>query len=212
LLLPTAKEGADLASLHRSMDNDRWPSLPPPPPSYTLPAIQSHPHGPPPTSNSPPTLPPPQSISPGSYPPSGSPSLPPYLPPPSSSNKLQPLQSWSTSRAPPPPPYSQSLPSLNAAAQHGFSMPPLPSSAPLQAHHPSRITPPPRSDCTPRPPTADLGTPGSDLTWMSSLGGDDVIAFIGGDSCDQWLPDAPFFSKVGVPSGWLGTIWGRQVE
>ncbi|KAL1955504.1 hypothetical protein VTO42DRAFT_8458 [Malbranchea cinnamomea] len=209
---PAGQEGADharhdLGPIPRPIESDRWPNLSAPAPTYPLPSIQPHPQTLPPSSNPVPTLQP--SVSPNSYS-SLSSSLPPYLSNPSS-NKLQPLQSWSSRQH--LPSYSQSLPSISAAAQHGgFPMPPLPSSSSLHPHpHQNQhLTPPPRLDYS-RPYPLDLSVNNSNPAWMVSLGGDDVIAFIGGDNCEQWSTAAGSTPPqvVGVPSGWLATIWGQ---
>lgn len=218
---------------HRPIDNDRWPSLPPPQttPGYNLPTIQPPPqHGPPSTPGASSCLPPPRAISPGPFNSSVSSALPPYLPTSSpSSNKLQPLQSWQTSR--PQQAHSQSLPSLSAAAQHGFAMPPLPPSsslhnppAPTSTHpHPQHalISPPPgsRFDSGGRPSGAPAAAPAAtDLAQANnvgaagSLGGDDVIAFIAGESCEDWVAAAAAAGAAqvgGVSAGWLRVVWAK---
>ncbi|KKZ60117.1 hypothetical protein EMCG_05142 [[Emmonsia] crescens] len=190
-------------SRSRPLENDRWTNLPPPPPpSYPLPSLQP-PHSLPSSAAS--HNPPPSLTSPGSYASSSTPSTttpstnPQQLPAPS--NRLQPLQPWITSRQPPPPPYSQSLPSINAAAQHGFSMPPLPGAPPF------RLTPP-RLDAPPRPYSACSGNTSSSPGWMSCLGGDDILIFIEGGSQDQW--PSSITSSQGLTNGWLSTVWSEQ--
>jgi hypothetical protein len=41
----------------------------------------------------------------------------------------------------------------------------------------------------------------------TSLGGDDVLAFLEGCECDQWSGMGP--SEVGIPAGWLSTVWAE---
>ncbi|TPX26364.1 hypothetical protein DIZ76_011826 [Coccidioides immitis] len=193
------------STILRPIESDRWANLPgpPAPPSYSLPSIHQHNLAPPPSST-------PQSLSSSTvY--SSSPS---YLP--SANNRLQPLQPWPTARQPPPPPYSQSLPALNAAAQQNFPMPPLattqppppPPHLPLQLHqHHPRLTPPRLLDgaasriMSPVPPD-----PGTSTVWTSSLGGDDVIAFVEGEGLEKWATSSAT-PHVGVQGGWLATIW-----
>ncbi|KAL2006318.1 hypothetical protein VTN00DRAFT_9972 [Thermoascus crustaceus] len=173
---------------------DRRPSLPMPTgrplqsqSPYSLPSLQHHPHGPIPSTTSP-SLP--SLTSPGSYapPPTSQPQSQ-YLP--NSSNRLQPINSWITSRQqPPPPPYSQSLPPINAAAQHGFSMLPPPGSVSYPAAS--------------APTTLDGG---DNTMWSASLGGDDVLAFLDGCSYEQWPSIST--SGVGIPTGWLSTVWAE---
>lgn len=171
---------------------DRRPSLPVPTgrplqsqPPYSLPSLQHHPHGPLPATTSP-SLP--SLTSPGSYasPPTSQPQSQ-YLA--NSTNRLQPLNSWLTSRPqPPPPPYTQSLPPISAAAPHGFSMLPPPGSVGYPAA------------------SAPLAYDGADnAMWYASLGGDDVLAFLDGCSCEQWPSIST--SGVGIPTGWLSTVW-----
>ncbi|OJD12459.1 hypothetical protein AJ78_06955 [Emergomyces pasteurianus Ep9510] len=190
----------------RALENERWTNLPPPPPtSYPLPSLQP-PHNLPSSATS--NNPPPSLTSPGSY----ASSIPSTSAPstntqqlPAPSNRLQPLQPWITSRQPPPPPYSQSLPSLNAAAQHSFSMPPLPGAPP-----PFRLTPP-RLDAPPRPFSASSGNfSSSSPAWMRCLGGDDVLIFVEGGAQDQW--PSPITSSHGLTNGWLSTVWSEQAQ
>ncbi|KAJ5123587.1 Transcription factor [Penicillium atrosanguineum] len=165
-----------------SLDGDRRPSLPlpnsRPMPSqspYSLPSLQQHhPDGAMYTS-SPPNLP---SIAATTQPPSQ------YLT--ATSNRLQPITSWLPSRpSAPPPPYSQSLPPINAAT----SVPVLP--------------PPGSVTLAPSPPLTS--TEGPDLSVLStSLGGDDVLAFLDGSEWSMSL-NAP--SEIGIPAGWLSTVW-----
>ncbi|KAL2364170.1 hypothetical protein RJZ56_002931 [Blastomyces dermatitidis] len=192
----------------RPLENDRWTSLPPPQPqSYPLPSLQP-PHSIPSSTAS--HNPPPSLTSPGSYASStpsttAPPTNPQQLPAPS--NRLQPLQPWITSRQPAPAPYSQSLPSINAAAHHGFPMPPLPGALPFHLN-------PPRLDAPSRPYSAGSGknigsgTGSSSPGWMSCLGGDDVLMFIEGTSQDQW-PSSVAGSR-GLANGWLSTVWCEQ--
>ncbi|OAX79502.1 hypothetical protein ACJ72_06178 [Emergomyces africanus] len=190
----------------RTLENERWTNLPPPPPpptSYPFPPLQP-PHNLPPSTSS--HNPPPSLTSPGSYASSTPSTTAPstnaqQLPAPS--NRLQPLQPWITSRQPPPPPYSQSLPSINAAAQHSFSMPPLPGAPPF------RLTPP-RLDAPPRPFSAASGNAGSSPSGMSCLGGDDVLIFVEGGAQDQW-PSSITSSPALTTNGWLSTVWSEQL-
>ncbi|ODH49803.1 hypothetical protein GX48_04031 [Paracoccidioides brasiliensis] len=186
-------------------ENERWAAgLPPPPSSYPLHSLQP-PHSLPPTTTTA-HNPPPSLTSPGSYTPSTQSATAPltnsqHLSTPS--NRLQPLQPWITSRQPPPPPYSQSLPSINAAAQHGFSMPPLPGAPP-----PLHLTPPLRLDASPRPFSAtNCGSSSPSPGWMSSLGGDDVLVFIEGGNQEQW--PSPITSSHILTNGWLSTVWSE---
>jgi hypothetical protein len=41
--------------------------------------------------------------------------------------------------------------------------------------------------------------------WATSLGGDDVLAFLDGSEYTQLPGTMP--SAVGVPAGWLNTVW-----
>jgi hypothetical protein len=176
---------------NRPPESDRWPNLPAPPPNYTLPSLQSHHPGPPVSTSatSPPSL-----TSPGSYASSTPSSLPQCLQTPV--NRLQPLQPWLNSRHAPPPPYSQSLPSINTAAQHGFPIPPL-SASPFNFTHP-------RLDSVSRSLPLDSA---NSQVWYGCLGGDDVLAFIEGGSYEQW--PSVTSSHVGVASGWLSAVWGE---
>ncbi|KAJ5179855.1 hypothetical protein N7492_003065 [Penicillium capsulatum] len=170
-------------------EGDRRPSLPlpntnRPMPSqspYSLPSLQQHhPDGPMYTS-SPPSLP---SLTATTQSPSQ------YLT--ASSNRLQPINSWLPSRpSAPPPPYSQSLPPITAAT---------PQSVP--------VLPPPGSvtQLAPSPPLTS--TEGPDTSLMStSLGGDDVMAFLDGCEWPQLALTQP--SEVGIPAGWLSTVWSQ---
>lgn len=168
-------------------EGDRRPSLPlpnagRPMPSqspYSLPSLQQHhPDGPIYTSSS-----------------SNLPSIAATTQSPSSyitatSNRLQPINSWLPSRpSGPPPPYSQSLPPISAAAPH--SMPVLPP--------PGSVT-----QLAPSPPLTS--TDGPDTSLMStSLGGDDVLAFLDGGDWTQLATIQP--SELGIPAGWLSTLW-----
>lgn len=178
-------------------DRERRPSLPIPPsrplqsPSYTLPSLQHHPDGPL-FNNTSPSL---RSIA------SSSPSYasPPATQPQSqflaaaSSTRLQPLNSWLASRQqppPPPPPYSQSLPPINAATtQPSLTMFPLPGSV--------------NYGMTSPPATTDSGD--NNYQWSVCLGGDDLLAFLDGCECDQWPSMST--SEIGIPTGWLSTVW-----
>lgn len=180
-------------------DADRRPSLPvlASRSSFSLPSIQHHtpPDGPLFHTSSP-NLP---SITPsGTYAPPSSTtqSSSQYLT--AGSNRLQPLNSWLNPRSqpppppPPPPPYSQSLPPINAAAQqqHHLHMLPRPGSVSYQAPSP--------------PAFSDSADPAS---WSTSLGGDDVLAFLDGSVLEHWPVSAP--SELGVPAGWLSMIWSE---
>lgn len=209
--LQQPKEGEPLPPMPRPVESDRWSNLSAPAPTYPLPSMQPHPQQGLPPSSAAATLQP--SISPNSY--SSASSLPPYLGA-SSTNRvqLQPLQSWPNRQ---PPPYTQSLPSLNQAAQHGgFPMPPLLSASSLHPHSQHsphhHITPPPRLDYPLRHYPLDMGLSNANPAWMGSLGGDDVIAFIGAENLEQWNAVAATGPPaiVGVPSGWLATVWGQS--
>jgi hypothetical protein len=172
-------------------EHDRRPSLPlpasrslPPQSPYSLPSLQHHSHNSI-TSTASPSLP--SLTSPGAFtsPPTNQPPPSQFLA--SGSNRLQPLNSWITShQQPPPPPYSQSLPRINATAQHGFTM-----------------LPPPGSVAYPTSPA--LVDEVDYSMWSASLGGDDVVAFLDGGSYEQW----PSISncEVGYPTGWLSAVW-----
>lgn len=197
LPLPAGPDGERSRS-----DVDRRPSLPLPPTSrsvpsqYGLPSLQHHAHG---------TIPPPSTTKSGAH--TTSPSLPSltspgaFASPPTSqpssqylcnpSTRLQPLNPWITSPQPqpPPPPYSQSLPPINATAQHGFA---------------AMLPPPGVAGYTSTP--ASLTFEGADsYLYSASLGGDDVIAFVDGGSCEQWPTMTN--SEVGHPTGWLSAVW-----
>ncbi|KAJ5674206.1 hypothetical protein N7462_009645 [Penicillium macrosclerotiorum] len=169
-------------------DGDRRPSLPLPTtrpmPSqspYSLPSLQQHhPDGPMYTS-SPPNLP---SIAATTQSPSQ------YLT--ATSNRLQPINSWLPSRpSAPPPPYSQSLPPINATASHNVPVLPPPGSV---------------TQLAPSPPLTSTEGPDSSLL-SSSLGGDDVLAFLDGCEWAQLSLNAP--SEIGIPVGWLSTVWSQ---
>ncbi|PYH76208.1 hypothetical protein BO82DRAFT_214394 [Aspergillus uvarum CBS 121591] len=179
-------------------DGERRPSLPLPPnralqsqSPYSLPSLQHHPDGPLYNSSSPnlPSLGPP---GPYGVPPSTStPASSQYNGPGTSSNRLQPLNSW-LNRTQPPPPYSQSLPPINAAApSHGLPLLPPPGSV----GHPGASP----------PVTVDgLEVVNTNSLWSTSLGGDDVLAFLEGCEYDQ-LPAT--VSPESTPAGWLTTVW-----
>jgi hypothetical protein len=170
-------------------DGERRPSLPLPPTMalqsqspYSLPAMQHHPdsHYP---NVSPPSLP---SI----------PHTSPYGIPPTSATapgtRLQPIGSWAPSRSPvPPPPYTQSLPPISTAAP---------------THH-LQMLPPPGSVGHPgaSPPVTVDSMDTFNSLWATSLGGDDVLAFLDGSEYTQLPGTMP--SEVGVPAGWLNTVW-----
>lgn len=169
-------------------EGDRRPSLPlpnsRPMPSqspYSLPSLQQHhPDGPMYTSS-----------------PSNLPSLAATTQPPSqyltaTSNRLQPINSWLPSRpSAPPPPYSQSLPPINAAASHNMPMLPPPGTV---------------TGLAPSPPLTTADGPDTSLL-STSLGGDDVLAFLDGCEWAQLSFNGP--SEVGIPAGWLSTVWGQ---
>ncbi|KAL2846773.1 fungal-specific transcription factor domain-containing protein [Aspergillus pseudodeflectus] len=170
-------------------DGERRPSLPLPPTMalqsqspYSLPAMQHHPdsHYP---NVSPPSLP---SI----------PHTSPYGIPATSATapgtRLQPIGSWAPSRSPvPPPPYTQSLPPISTAAP---------------THH-LQMLPPPGSVGHPgaSPPVTVDSMDTFNSLWATSLGGDDVLAFLDGSEYTQLPGTMP--SEVGVPAGWLNTVW-----
>ncbi|KAL4896214.1 hypothetical protein BDV59DRAFT_172311 [Aspergillus ambiguus] len=181
-------------------DGERRPSLPLPPSRslqsqspFSLPSLQHHPEGGI-YNNSSPTLP---SIAPSSsYGPPPTTSAGPtssYSGMPPQSNRLQPLNSWLNSRQqPPPPPYSQSLPPINATASHGLPLLPLPGSV----GHPGASP----------PMTVDgMDHMAAHSLWSTSLGGDDVLAFLEGCEYEQ-LP-ATMSLEMGAPAGWLSTVW-----
>ncbi|KAK6837426.1 hypothetical protein RU639_001034 [Aspergillus parasiticus] len=181
-------------------DGERRPSLPLPPgrslqsqSPFSLPSLQHHPEGPL-YNNSSPTLP---AIGPaGSYgaPPTttaGATSAQ-YSTVASQSGRLQPLNPWLGPRQqPPPPPYSQSLPPINAAASHGLPLLPPPGSA-----HPA-ASPPATID--------GMDSFTSNSMWSTSLGGEDVLAFLEGCEYDQIPGIMP--SDNGLSSSWLSTVW-----
>ncbi|CAG8079577.1 unnamed protein product [Penicillium olsonii] len=169
-------------------DGDRRPSLPlpnsRPMPSgspYSLPSLQQHhPDGPIYTTSSP-----------------GLPSLSATTQPPSqyltaTSNRLNPINSWLPTRPQaPPPPYSQSLPPITAATSHAIPVLPPPGTV---------------TQLAPSPPLTS--TEGPDPSMLStSLGGDDVLAFLDGCEWSQLSMLAP--SEIGIPAGWLSTVWGQ---
>ncbi|KAJ0417001.1 fungal-specific transcription factor domain-containing protein [Aspergillus carlsbadensis] len=171
-------------------DGERRPSLPLPPTRalqsqspYSLPAMQHHPdpHYP---NVSPPSLP---SI------PHTSPYGIPAAPAPAPGTRLQPIGSWAPpSRSPvPPPPYTQSLPPISTAAP---------------THH-LQMLPPPGSVGHPgaSPPVTVDSMDTFNSLWATSLGGDDVLAFLDGSEYTQLPGTMP--SEVGVPAGWLSTVW-----
>ena len=171
-------------------ENDRRPSLPLPNSSrpmpsqspYSLPSLQQHhPDGPLYTS-SPPSLP---SLSATTQSPSQ------YLT--ASSNRLQPINSWLPSRpSVPPPPYSQSLPPITATASPSAPVLPPPGSV-------TQLAPSPPLTSTEGPDTGILST---------SLGGDDVLAFLDGGEWAQLSFNQP--SEVGIPTGWLSAVWAQS--
>lgn len=170
-------------------EGDRRPSLPlpnttRPMPSqspYSLPSLQQHhPDGPMYTS-SPPSLP---SLSATTQSPSQ------YMT--AGSNRLQPINSWLPPRpSVPPPPYSQSLPPINPTAPQGLPVLPPPGSV-------TQLAPSPPLTSTEGPDTSLLST---------SLAGDDVLAFLDGCDWAQLTLNQP--SEVGIPTGWLSTVWSQ---
>jgi hypothetical protein len=168
-------------------DAERRPSLPLPPRAlqsqspYSLPSLQHHPDGPLYGTSSP-NLP---SLAPSAgAPPSQYGQVP-------SSNRLQPLNTWLSRQQ---GPYSQSLPPINQATSHGLPLLPPPGSV----NHPAAS-----------PPVTVDGFEGgvSNVMWSTSLGGDDVVAFLEGCDYDQLSGMMP--SEVGIPSGWLSTVWSE---
>ncbi|PKY02989.1 hypothetical protein P168DRAFT_297892 [Aspergillus campestris IBT 28561] len=169
----------------RGPDGDRRPSLPLPTTSrslqsqspFSLPAL-------------PPPPPPPV---PADTPLYGhpSPTLPSIGTASSQAPRLQPLNSWLPPRGPPPP-YAQSLPPISATTAHGLP-----------------LLPPPGA--VGGPGGSSPGTDGWDSLapppglWSTSLGGEDVLAFLEGCDYDQ-LP-SPTASELGLPTGWLSTVW-----
>ncbi|KAL4901877.1 hypothetical protein BDW74DRAFT_159097 [Aspergillus multicolor] len=114
---------------------------------------------------------------------------------PASSARLQPINSWLNSRSQPPAPYSQSLPPISAAAP---------------THH-LQMLPPPGSVGHPgaSPPATIDGAESFSHLWSTSLGGDDILAFLEGS---EYVPSPgaggmSVPSEVGVPTGWLSTVW-----
>ncbi|KAJ6089620.1 hypothetical protein N7467_004836 [Penicillium canescens] len=166
-------------------DGDRRPSLPlpnsRPMPSgspYSLPSLQQHhPDGPIYTTSSP-SLP---SISATTQSPSQ------YLT--ATSNRLNPINPWLPRQQAPPTPYSQSLPPINAAASHSIPVLPPPGSV---------------SQLAPSPPLTSTEGPDSSLL-SASLSGDDVLAFLDGCEWTQLSMLAP--CEIGIPAGWLSTVW-----
>ncbi|KAL4885276.1 fungal-specific transcription factor domain-containing protein [Aspergillus karnatakaensis] len=173
-------------------DGERRPSLPLPSSRslqsqspFSLPSIQHHPDGPLYNSASP-TLP--------SLAPSSAYGGLPTTSVPASSTRLQPLNSWlSRSQPPPPASYSQALPPISATAP---------------AHH-LPMLPPPGSVGHPgaSPPATLDGYDSYNSLWATSLGGDDVLAFLEGSEYAQSPGMLP--SEVGVPAGWLSTVWAE---
>lgn len=169
-------------------EGDRRPSLPLPNsrqmPSgspYSLPSLQQHhPDGPIYTTSSP-SFP---SLSATTQSPSQ------YLT--TTNNRLNPINSWLPTRPQaPPPPYSQSLPPINAATSHTIPVLPPPGSV---------------SQLAPSPPLTSTEYPDSSLL-STSLGGDDVLAFLDGCEWGQLSMLAP--SEIGIPAGWLSTVWSQ---
>ncbi|EAU33268.1 conserved hypothetical protein [Aspergillus terreus NIH2624] len=185
-------------------DGERRPSLPLPPSRslqsqspFSLPSLQHHPEGGLYNSSSP-TLP---SIAPsGSYGPPPTTSAGPtsqYSVMPPQSNRLQPLNSWLNNRQqPPPPPYSQSLPPINATTSGLPLLPP-----PGSVGHPGASP----------PMTVDgMDHLGSSGPWTTSLGGEDVLAFLEG--CEFEPLPVTISPALGVSAGWLTTVWTEFVR
>ncbi|PLN79594.1 fungal-specific transcription factor domain-domain-containing protein [Aspergillus taichungensis] len=171
----------------RGPDGDRRPSLPLPTTSRSLQSQSpfSLPALPPP----PPPPPAPTDAPLYGHP---SPTLPSLGTASSQAPRLQPLNSWLPPRGPPPP-YAQSLPPISATAAHGLPLLPPPGavggpggSSPGTADGWDSLAPPPG-------------------LWSTSLGGEDVLAFLEGCDYDQ-LP-SPTASELGLPMGWLSTVW-----
>ncbi|KAJ5545247.1 Transcription factor [Penicillium sp. DV-2018c] len=168
-------------------EGDRRPSLPlpnsRPMPSgspYSLPSLQQHHPDGPIYATSSPSLP---SITATTQSPSQ------YLT--ATTNRLNPINTWHQARpqAPAPHPYSQSLPPINATTSHNIPVLPPPGSV---------------AQLAPSPPLTS--TEGPDSTLLStSLSGDDVIAFLDGCEWTQLSMLAP--SEIGIPAGWLSTVW-----
>lgn len=213
--MPPSAEGDNpnaVSRTSRPSDLDRRPSLPIPTTRpiqsqspYSLPTLPSIQHAQtpaqPPTTTTSPNMPP-SLTSPNSYTSTSSSTQQPPHYAQNPSNRLQPLQPWLTSRQPPPPPYSQSLPSINAATQqHGFSMPPLPASSAAPFQMPSLI----QGDGVPTPlSSSNLPLPEDEIAGVTvSMGGDDVLAFVEGTSYEQWGGNA---------SGWLRAVWSDIVH
>jgi hypothetical protein len=147
---------------------------------YSLPSLQQHhPDGPMYTS-SPPSLP---SIAATTQSPSQ------YLT--ATTNRLQPINSWLPSRPTAPPPPYQSLPPINASTPNGMPVLPPPGSV---------------TQLAPSPPLTSTEVPDTSLL-STSLGGDDVLAFLDGCEWAQFSMTAP--SEVGIPAGWLSTVWAQ---
>ncbi|KAL2817362.1 fungal-specific transcription factor domain-containing protein [Aspergillus granulosus] len=173
-------------------DGERRPSLPLPPTRalqsqspYSLPAMQHHPDGSHYANVSPPTLPSIPHTTPYGLPATSA---------PTSATRLQPIGSWAPSRsAVPPPPYTQSLPPISTAAP---------------THH-LQMLPPPGSVGHPgaSPPVTVDGMDMFNSLWATSLGGDDVLAFLDGSEYSQSPGTMP--SEVGIPAGWLSTVWAE---
>ncbi|KAL4760539.1 putative C6 transcription factor [Aspergillus foveolatus] len=201
--VPVNSPGLPLPSI-----DERRPSLPLPPSRalqsqspFSLPSLQhqhQHQHHPDGQYNSSsPTLP---SLAPanayGGLPPGPGPTAS----TPASSARLQPINSWLNSRSQPPPTsYSQSLPPISAAAPtHHLPMLPPPGSV----GHPAAS-----------PPATIDGLESFNNLWSTSLGGDDVLAFLEGSNYAQspssgaGAAGMSVPSEVGVPTGWLSTVW-----
>lgn len=217
-LTPSASDG----DIPRS-DMDRRPSLPLPsrplqPQSssspYSFPSIQQHQNSI--SSTASPNLPSltspsafnPASVSNSQQPPSTS-----QYGAPMSTNRLQPINSWISShqQGPPPPPYSQSLPPINATSNSHSPYPPmlpLPGSASASSSGVTQQSSAMGYAPTPTPTTTIMDTitdhywPG---LWSTSLGGDDVVAFLADGNFEQGqsIPS----SEVGYPTGWLSALW-----
>lgn len=105
-------------------------------------------------------------------------------------NRLQPLNSWVTSHQQGPPAsysHSNSLPPINSTTSHSFPMLPPPGSVSYGGASSNN------HDASDYP------------MWSTSLGGDDVVAFLDGGSFEQWQSISD--SEIGYPTGWLSTVW-----
>ncbi|KAK2747558.1 hypothetical protein FQN57_002051 [Myotisia sp. PD_48] len=151
-------------------------------------------------------------------------------PPPS---RLQNLPPYPTTLHPPPTGYAQALPSLNTPGQQPYSLPSL-----SQPHaNGNNLTPPPHHSSglngyRPAPlqslppryysaapsagryaytaPSLPVDNLSSHPALQYNFTGDDVIAFVQGDSYDKWVPNFP--QPDGPTSGWLGLVWNESIN